>query len=49
MSNKFLIGFGAVATLAGLYLAYSGNHFIGLFGAITGLFLVFLGVKSAKK
>lgn len=48
MEKKLFIGFGFIAMLAGIYIAFADNFFIGIMGAITGAFIIYLNVKASS-
>jgi len=43
--SKFFLVFSIIAVFSGVYLIFQRDYIIGIFGTITGLFLVFLQKK----
>ena len=46
MEKKLFLGFGVVTVMAGIYLAIQQNYVSGVCGAIVGVFVVYLNLKT---
>jgi len=44
--SKFFLGFAVVTVLSGIYLIFQKDYFIGISGAITGAFLLYMNLQQ---
>ena len=47
-SEKFFIVFGGIVVLSGVYMAVQGDYVTGISGAIVGVFVAWMNLKTLK-